>query len=157
MAIDILIPGRGELHLVHVLFDLNGTLACDGLLADSTRTRLTQLGRDLVLYVMSADTHGTLDEVIDGLPLQARRVQGTLGAAEKLAFLKALGANQTVAVGNGQNDVAMLKAAALGIAILGPEGIAGEALLAADVCFGDIDAALDSLAHPRRLVATLRG
>jgi len=157
MAITIDIPGRGLLHIENVLFDLNGTLACDGMIAESTRERLQKLGASLTLYVMSADTYGTLDDVTAGLPLQVHRVQQTLGAAEKRAFLEALGADRTVTMGNGRNDVEMLTAALLGMVIVGPEGAAKEAFLAADLCFSQIDDALDCLLSPRRLMATLRG
>jgi soluble P-type ATPase len=50
----------------------------------------------------------------------------------------------------------MLSAAALGIAVLGPEGLAREAWEAADILTPDILAALDLLLHPQRLVATWR-
>lgn len=157
MGISIVIPGSGPLHIQNVLFDLNGTLACDGIIVESTRDRLRKLGENLALYVMSADTHGTLDDVTAGLPLQVRRVRQVVGASEKRSFLEELGIQYTAAVGNGRNDVAMLEAAALGIVILGPEGTAREALLAADLVFGHIDDALDSLLNPNRLLATLRG
>jgi soluble P-type ATPase len=157
MGLSIIIPGRGTLQIKNVLFDLNGTLACDGIIAESTRDRLKVLGENLALYVMSADTHSTLEHVTVGLPLQVRRVRQELGAPEKRIFLNELGAHQTAAVGNGRNDVEMLEAAALGMVILGPEGAAKEALLAADLFFGHIDDALDCLLNPKRLMATLRG
>jgi soluble P-type ATPase len=157
VAITVDIPGRGPLRIENVLFDLNGTLACDGLIAESTRERLTRLGDGLTLVVMSADTYGTLEQVAAGLPLQVRRVKQTLGATEKRRLLYELGANRTAAVGNGRNDVEMLEEAALGIVIVGPEGAARDALMAADLSFGRIDDALDCLLNPRRLVATLRG
>jgi soluble P-type ATPase len=50
----------------------------------------------------------------------------------------------------------MLEAAALGIAVLGDEGLATEALQAADVVAGSIVQALDLLIRPARLVATHR-
>ncbi len=37
MAITVDIPGRGPLYIENVLCDLNGTLACDGVIAESTR------------------------------------------------------------------------------------------------------------------------
>ena len=92
MAITFDIPGRGPLHIENVLCDLNGTLACDGAIAKSTRERLKILGVSAALFVMSADAHGTLERVTAGLPLQVRRVQQTLRAAEKRSFLKTLGA-----------------------------------------------------------------
>jgi soluble P-type ATPase len=50
----------------------------------------------------------------------------------------------------------MLRAAALGIAVLAGEGLAVEALLAADVLALGPSDALDLLLNPRRLAATLR-
>jgi soluble P-type ATPase len=67
-----------------------------------------------------------------------------------------LGADQVIAIGNGSNDAAMLREAAVGIAVLGPEGLALDALLAADVAAPDILTALDLLRDPARLIATLR-
>ncbi len=157
MSIEIAIPGWKNLCLETVLFDLNGTLACDGRIAASTRERLVALAKHVAIYVMSADTHGTLERETAGLPVHVRRVEPGLGAAQKVALLRELGVQSTVAVGNGHNDVEMLRAAALAIAILGPEGAAMQALLVADVAFATIDDALESLLYPRRLVATLRG
>ena len=50
----------------------------------------------------------------------------------------------------------MLKAAALGIAVIGHEGAAFEALAAADVVTHDIFDAIGLLLNPKRLIATLR-
>ena len=61
-----------------------------------------------------------------------------------------------VAIGNGRNDGPMLKAAALGIALVQQEGGAVETLLSADIVSTSILDALDLLSHPQRLVATLR-
>ena len=67
-----------------------------------------------------------------------------------------LGQVSVVAIGNGNNDVGMLAAAGLGIAVLGPEGTASRALTAADLVAGDICSALELLLFPQRLFATLR-
>ena len=155
--LELSVPGWGDYRFSTVLFDLNGTLAQNGQLAESTRALLRQLGQHLSLYVISADTHGTLAQVAAGLPLQVRRIQGELGAEEKRLLVLELGAERTIALGNGRNDVAMLRQAALGIAILGAEGAAVETLLAADLVFPHVDEALESLLNPRRLLATLRG
>lgn len=75
---------------------------------------------------------------------------------DKLRLLKRLGPAQVVAIGNGRNDVPMLRQAALGIAVLGPEGAAGDAVRAADILTRDIREALDLLLQPLRLKATYR-
>ena len=151
------IPGWGEHRFSVAVLDFNGTLAQNGQLAENTRALLQRLGGQLELYVISADTHGTLAQMIAGLPLAMRRIQGELGAEEKRRLVLELGAERTIALGNGRNDAAMLREAALGIAILGAEGAAVETLLAADLVFPHIDNALESLLNPRRLLATLRG
>jgi soluble P-type ATPase len=61
-----------------------------------------------------------------------------------------------VAIGNGENDVGMLISAAIGIAVLGEEGLASRAYQAADVISRSIGDALDLVLHPARLSATLR-
>jgi len=76
--------------------------------------------------------------------------------AQKARFVQQLGPAGVAAVGQGANDAAMLKAAALGIAVLSPEGLAVSTLLAADVVMPDILSALALFEHPVRLVATLR-
>ena len=57
---------------------------------------------------------------------------------------------------NGTNDALMLRRSALGIVIMGPECASAAALRAADVVAGDINAGLDMLLNPKRLIATLR-
>ena len=77
-------------------------------------------------------------------------------AGDKLAIVQELGADSVVAIGNGSNDALVLKASAVGICVIGPEGASRAALEAADVVVPSIQAALKLLAEPRRLMATLR-
>ena len=51
----------------------------------------------------------------------------------------------------------MMKAVALGIAVVQAEGAAAATLMAADVIAPTVCDALDLLLHPLRLKATLRG
>jgi len=78
------------------------------------------------------------------------------GGEQKLATVRELGPDAVIAIGNGQNDALMLKAAALGIAVIQVEGAAQAALAAADIVFPAITDALDALLRPTRLIATLR-
>ena len=75
---------------------------------------------------------------------------------EKAEIVSAMGPQETVAIGNGRNDILMIQAAGLGIAILGPEGAPGALLASADVVVSDVRDALDLLLDPLRLKATLR-
>lgn len=151
------IPGRGELRLAHVVLDVNGTIACDGSLLPGVAERLRSLTDVLDVHLVTADTHGRQDEIDRQLGLRAVRLLGEAGQAEEKAnYVRHLGGAGVVAIGNGANDALMLECAALGVAVVGPEGAAAVAVQAADVVVTDIRAALDLLLRSRRLVATLR-
>lgn len=62
-----------------------------------------------------------------------------------------------VVVGNGRNNRLMLAAVALGIGVVGDEGMAAEAQQASDVVVRHNVDAFELLFEPRRLVGTLRG
>ncbi len=151
------IPGRGRYTLTHLVLDVNGTIAVDGHLIPGVKERLSRLARTLEIVMVTADTYGRQRAIDSELEMTAEHL--TLGqpeAPQKAEVIRRLGAAGTVAIGNGANDVEMLKAAALSIVVLGEEGTSLGAVQAADVLARSIVDALDLLLHPRRLVATLR-
>jgi soluble P-type ATPase len=152
-VLQIAIPGRDVLTLRHLVLDLNGTLAVDGQVVAGVAERLDALRAQPQLHVLTAGTHGHMEECVMVLGVQPRAI-GT--GTEKRDHVRTLGPQQVVAMGNGANDVLMLQEAALAIAVLGPEGLCAEALAASDVVVADPCAGLDLLLHPARLVATLR-
>lgn len=155
--LDIAIPGKETLHLRHLALDVNGTLALDGALLPAVAERLARLRQVLDVHLLTADTHGTQDRVDRELGVAATRLTADRpGAEQKEAYVRALGADTVAAIGNGVNDVLMLRAAALGIVVLGPEGLAIAALRESDVVVVRIEDALDLLLLPKRLSATLR-
>jgi P-type E1-E2 ATPase len=154
--LEIDIPSRGLLHLKYLVLDVNGTIALDGQLIPGVRERLDRLRESLDVWLVSADTQGTLAELATTLQVQVRRLQSGDEAAQKAALVDELGMGHVVAIGNGANDAAMLQRATLGIAVLGGEGMSAACLDAADVVASSIESALDLLLYPRRLVATLR-
>lgn len=153
MAILLELPDRSPLTLEFLLLDVNGTLSDCGELIDGVAESLAALREQLEPHLLSADTFGTLATIADQLSIPA---QTAASAQEKLAVVNDLGADRCVAIGNGSNDREMLGAAALGIAILGPEGCSAEALAACDLACGSIIHALGLLREPRALAATLR-
>jgi len=154
--IELDIPGRGVLRLQHLVTDVNGTLAADGRLIDGVAKSLLGLRDRLEIHLLTADTHGRQDLLDRQLGLKAVRIQAGGESPAKAAFVRGIGADQVVVLGQGANDVAMLQDAALGICVLGPEGTAVEALMAADVVAPSVLDALALLHQPLRLVATLR-
>ena len=154
--IEIAIPGHKDLRLTYLVLDYNGTLACDGELIEGVEGSLRGLAGDLQIHVVTADTFGKAQAGLEGLPCELVVLPAERQDVGKLAYIKRLGPENVVCVGNGRNDRLMLKEAALGIAVIQDEGAAAETLLAADVVCPHILSALGLLADPLRLTATLR-
>jgi P-type E1-E2 ATPase len=154
--IELTIPGRGPLRIAHLVTDVNGTLAVDGILIDGLAKRLASLRDRLEVHLLTADTHGRQAAIDELLRLKATRVQPGKEAGTKAEFVRQLGAETVVAIGQGANDAEMLKAASLGICVMSREGVAVETLVAADLLVPDIFAALDLLDRPLRIIASLR-
>lgn len=152
----IAIPGYRDLHLEDLVLDYNGTLACDGDLIEGVEGSLRGLAGDLEIHVVTADTFGKARAGLEGLPCKLVVLPTERQDVGKLAYIKRLGPDNVVCVGNGRNDRLMLKEAALGIAVIQQEGAAAETLLAADVVCPHILSALELLRNPLRLTATLR-
>jgi P-type E1-E2 ATPase len=155
-VIRLVVPGWGTLELEHLVLDLNGTVALDGEPIAGVEQQVALLSASLVVHLVTADTRGKAEETSRWLGCQLALIEAGCEATQKQALVEQLGTEQVVAIGNGANDAQMLSAAALGIAILGREGLASEALQAADLVVGGIEDALDLLLHPPRLIATLR-
>ena len=135
------------------MLDLNGTLTNRGTLIEGVAERLARLDARMEVHVLSADTFGTLAAVTADL---GARVHAVATGEEKARHVAELGAEECAAIGNGANDAAMLEAAALGVAVVGPEGAAASAVRSADVVCASILDALDLLLDERTLIATLR-
>jgi len=155
-VLTIAVPGFKTLEIEHLVLDYNGTLACDGALIEGVAERLLTLAGSLALHVVTADTFGKARAALEGLPCALVILDADNQDSAKLAYVEQLGRERTVCIGNGRNDRAMLKAAALGIAVVQVEGVAAETLTVADVVCPSILDALDLLANPLRLTATLR-
>lgn len=154
--IELTIPGRGSLRLQHLVADVNGTLAVDGVLIEGLAKRIASLQDRLRVHLLTADTHGRQALIDKQLNLTATRLTSGNEQEQKRSYVEQLGAGGVVAIGQGANDAAMLEAAALGICVMSHEGAAIETVLAADLLTPSIMVALDLLDKPLRLVATLR-
>ena len=153
--LNIQIPGREELLLHHLVLDYNGTIAEDGNIIEGIRPRLAELAKDLSIYVITADTHGTAAKKCEGLPLQVLTFPTTeVGKIKAEEATKMEGG--VITIGNGFNDIQMSDAADLSICVIGREGCCGALLAHTDVVVTSIEDALDLLLKAGRLRATLR-
>ena len=154
--IEIKVPGRDTYRVEHLVLDVNGTIVAKGELIEGVAQRLAELGRSVEVHMVTADTRGRQSAIDAQLGIEATRIQPGDEAGQKAAFVRSLGSDGVCAIGNGAIDAGMLREAKIAIAVLGEEGLAVEALNAADVIASHINSALDLLLHPLRLVATLR-
>ena len=154
--LKIQIPNFGDLKLEHLVLDYNGTLALDGKLLAGVENRLIKLAQILQVHILTADTFGKAAIELKDIPGKLHILKKHKEALQKEEYVKQLGPESVVAIGNGNNDRNMLKTAALGIAVLGAEGCAGAAIQAADIVVTNISYGLDLLLNPFRCKATLR-
>lgn len=153
--LNIQIPGRELLTLNHLVLDYNGTIAEDGNILEGIRPRLAELSKELSIYVITADTHGTAAKKCEGLPLQVLTFPTTeVGKIKAEEVTKLEGG--VITIGNGFNDIQMSDAADLSICVIGKEGCCGALLAHSDVVVTSIEDALDLLLKTGRLRATLR-
>ncbi len=154
--LEIRIPDFGVLQLEHLVLDYNGTLTFDGKVLAQVKQKLAELAGYLKIHVLTADTFSTARAELTDVSCEVKVLEASEMDKQKETYVTVLGANTVVAYGNGRNDRRMLKAARLGVAVVGREGCAVEALMAADVCVSDIVDGLGLLLNPKRLEATLK-
>jgi len=154
--IEIDIPGNKILQLEHLVLDYNGTIAFDGALIDGVKECLAELSQMLTVHVITADTFGSVKKAIEDIDCKLAVIPLDRQDVAKLEYVKNLGCEQTVSMGNGANDRLMLKASALGVAVIQGEGAAFETIASTDIVCTDILSALSLLTNPLRLIATLR-
>jgi soluble P-type ATPase len=154
--INIDIPGWGNIEIENIVLDLNGTIATDGKIPSEVKEKINSLSKKTKVYILTADTQGTASVEISDMEVELVKVSEKDSAEVKLRVLESLDPTSTVAIGNGNNDHLILKEAALGIAVLGDEGISVSTMKNADIVVKNISDALDLFLKPKRLIATLR-
>ena len=153
MTIVVPVPGGPTFKLEHLLLDVNCTLSDRGVLYEGVAPRVSQLSSLVEVQLVTADTFGTATRIAKVLGVGSRRVSN---GAEKRELVEHLGRDRCAVIGNGANDMLALHAAALGIAVMGREGLSVLALRSADVACASITDALDLLLDVDALIATLR-
>ena len=156
--ISIDIPGREHpLEIEALVLDYNGTIAKDGALIEGIPKRLIKLAEAVEVYVLTADTYGTVRGQCEPLGVTVRTFPHAGAGVCKEEIVLELRRNAKVcAVGNGFNDVQMMDAADFAVAVLDAEGMYAGLLPHADVLVRSAMEALDLFLKPDRLRATLR-
>ncbi len=150
------IPGFGHILLEHLVSDFTGTLSVDGRLMPGVKERLNRIAEFMQIHILTADTFGMATQELEGVNCEIHIIEGSEHDLQKEVYVKKLGLDTAIALGNGNNDRKMLQVAKIGIAVCLNEGCAVDAIKAADILVTSTTDALDLLLHPKRLKATLR-
>lgn len=153
---EVDIPGFGQVKLKYLASDFTGTLSMHGRLAPGVKELLNRVAAILDVHVLTADTFGTARSELTGVACRVHMLEGKNEDTQKEAYVQNLGAENVIALGNGNNDRKMLKAARIGIAVCLNEGCALEAAFSANILMTSATDALELLLQDNRLKATLR-
>ena len=154
--ISVSVPGWGDLDIEYLVVDYNGTCAFDGKIKENVKEMLDKISRYIKVFIITSDTYGNIDTEGNTIGFSIIKVGKEGSSVEKAKIIKELGPEKIVAIGNGSNDVLMLKEAALGIGVIGEEGCSKDILKEADFVVKNVTDALSIILHPERIVATLR-
>jgi len=154
--IEIDIPGYGFITIEHLVSDFTGTLSVDGALLPGVKDLLNKVARTVKLHVVTADTFGAARGALQGVECSLTVLSGEIIDIQKERYVRDLGAEGVIAIGNGNNDRKMLSVARIGIAVIEGEGCSVNAILSAGIAVNSIHDGLALLLNPERLKATLR-
>jgi soluble P-type ATPase len=148
-------PGRNPLEIEFLLLNFEGTLATDRRVHPKAKDKLNLLSKRTKIYILAKGEQEAIREILRKVIAEVAFFIEGEASQGKLDLLRQLGAANTVAIGNGLDDAAMIEEAGLGICVIGKEGGSAEAIKKADVVFTDILDALDFLLKPLRHKAAL--
>jgi soluble P-type ATPase len=154
--IKVNIPNFKNITFKYLVLDYNGTLAFDGKLIKEAGKIINKLSKDIEVHIITANTFGLVKKELTGINCNLHIIPKDEQSSAKLNFIKKLGEEFVIAIGNGHNDNLMLKNAATGIAVIQKEGCSSKSLLSADLITNNIIDALNLISNPLRLIATLR-
>jgi soluble P-type ATPase len=154
--ITIDIPGFGRVEIEHLVSDFTGTLSENGHLHKDIKERLIKVSEQITVHILTADTFGTAKKELEGLNCSVHILEGARHDLQKEKYVEHIGKERVFALGNGNNDRKMLKAARVGVVVCLKEGCSVDALSGADIFVTSPCDALDLLLETRTMKATLR-
>ncbi|MBD3353874.1 MAG: hypothetical protein GF364_20495 [Candidatus Lokiarchaeota archaeon] len=151
------IPGFGECVIDNLFLDLNGTINFYGELRADIKDYIRELKKFFKIYIVSANTRGDLAKIAKELDVHFKQTQNNINEQDaKMNILNELRPENTIVIGNGNNDVKCLKNARIGIAVIGREGASTRAINAADISITDISEGFRLILDENAIRATLR-
>lgn len=150
------IPGKEEIEIENIILDYNGTIAVDGILIDGVRDKIDILKDFLNIYIVTADTYGSVKKQCSNLPVEILTFPKENAGLEKEKIIENLNPHKTIAVGNGFNDIKMFKKSILSIAIIEAEGCSSELILNSDIICKSIIDAFNIILDKNKVIANLR-
>ncbi|GFN35297.1 HAD family hydrolase [Tepidimicrobium xylanilyticum] len=150
------IPGRSTIKVENVVLDYNGTIAVDGRIIDGVRELLLKLKDYVNIYILTADTYGTVERECSGLDVKVLTFPKENAGASKRDIVRKLDGSKTLCVGNGYNDIPMFQESILSIAVIEGEGASGKLLSHADIVVRSILEGLGIILNGGKMKATLR-
>lgn len=154
--ISVDIPGYENFKFENVVFDYNGTLAVDGRIDECTRQKLVELSLIINVYILTADTYGSVKKQCEGLDVFVITFPNNEAGKHKRAIVEKL-QGESICVGNGFNDIGMCSVADLSVAIIGEEGSSGKLIGACDIVVHSRKDLFHLFFNTDRIKATLRG
>ncbi len=145
-----------HLNLKYLLLDYTGTLSEHGKLINCIKEKLFILSNNFEkIIVLTADTFGTAHEELKDLPVDVKILEHPTSKG-KLEVVNKLGGKYCVSIGNGNNDIDMLKTTNFSIAVINRDGCNVKLIKYADLIFKSTCDALDSLIDPKIIISLLR-
>ena len=105
--IRIDVPGREIIEIEHVVLDYNGTIAFDGQIIEGAARRIRELCRSARVYVLTADTYGTVRAQCDGLGVEIKTFPRANASECKEEIVRALGGKVADALGEDREAAGM--------------------------------------------------
>ena len=147
------VPRVGVLEFDTIVLDLNGTLSVKWVISNKTKEKISKL-RELwfTIYLLTGDARWTWQTLCNDLWIDLIVTQGS---EEKAEFMKKIGREKTVAIGNARIDIGMFQHAELSIATIQAEWIHRALLDHVDIIIPSIEDALDLFIDGDSLRATM--
>ncbi len=148
--------GMEPLEIRNLALDFNGTIATDGQIIPGLQEKIAAIeAQGVRVCCLTADSHGTATPQCEKAGIEVRRFPLAEAGLEKAAIVQEM-KGDTMAIGNGLNDIPMLDAAEMAVAVIGPEGCSARLISHADIVVTSIFDALDLLLKPTRAKGLLR-